>query len=232
MSFFGFPFPPGPGPAPQPNQHNLLSSTHSDTTAATPPAAGSVISAPSGAWAELPVGLEGQVLTVMAGVPEWEDASGSGIGDVTGPNGATPNSVAIYNSSTGKIIKESLVIITDAGDVFIEGNTTISGDLTVLGNTNLGNVINSTTTATGVTFTISNTFFNAVNPSVTTIVNMPGGPTTGQTHVIKDITGNAASINVTVLGNGNTIDGLASTSLVNNYEALTLLFGPSEWNLI
>ena len=61
---------------------------------------------------------------------------------------------------------------------------------------------------------------------------MPGGPTTVQTHVIKDITGNAASINVTVLGNGNTIDGLASTSLVNNYEALTLLFGPSEWNLI
>ena len=47
------------------------------------------------------------------------------VGDVTGPAGATDNAVARYDGVTGKLIQNSVVTISDAGD--IAGATTLNG---------------------------------------------------------------------------------------------------------
>ena len=49
----------------------------------------------------------------------------SGSGDVTGPASSTDNAVARFDSTTGKIIQNSVVTIGDTGDINSEGQLTI-----------------------------------------------------------------------------------------------------------
>jgi hypothetical protein len=56
---------------------------------------------------------EGQVLTRVSGVPAWSTPSGAGIGDVTGPASSTDNVLAVYNGTTGKLLKNSTVPADD-----------------------------------------------------------------------------------------------------------------------
>jgi len=59
-------------------------------------------------------GNSGQVLTTDgSGVLSWTT---NGAGDVTGPASSTDNAIARFDSTTGKIIKNSVVIIEDSGN--------------------------------------------------------------------------------------------------------------------
>lgn len=58
------------------------------------------------------------------------DITGSGTGDVIGPNGATDNAIAIYNGITGKIIKNSLVTLDNTGNIFGIHDLSTSGTIT------------------------------------------------------------------------------------------------------
>lgn len=58
--------------------------------------------------ARLAIGAEGQVLTVIAGVPVWTEK-----GDVVGPAGAEDSRIAVFDGGTGKAIKDSGYSITD-----------------------------------------------------------------------------------------------------------------------
>jgi len=358
MSFPGFPSPPSPGSPPSPSNHNLLSSTHGDTTSATPLTGDMIISATGNIWERLPVGSELEHLVIVAGIPTWTMQAGSGLGNVTGPGESTDNAIARFSGPSGMVIQDSLVIIDDMGNMSVAGNTLISGDLTVLGDiigldlsasgfvvgpasatdsavalydgatgelikdssltsngtsilipgdvsasgnlhlpATLGDILYATTldtfgilgvgaddevltlvggipawaasaggggggsgtftgdltvggdvlisgdltvlgltiqtisSGTAVSYTIGDTYYNAIT-SATTGILLPPSPVGGQQHVIKDIDGTAGTTAIIVDGNGNTIDGLSSTSLVNNYEATTLIFGPTEWNII
>jgi hypothetical protein len=178
-------------------------------------------------------------------VPIWAAAQGSGLGDVTGPSGAINNSIARFNSTTGKLIKDGgNSLLDDAGNLSLAGDALVSGDLTVLGDTNLNNVtitgvltingptIRSVASGATPTFTVnSSNYFNAVQSGVT-LVLMPASPQLGQEHVIKDIDGVAGTTSIVVNGSGNTIDGASTTTLAADYQSVTLIFGPSEWNLI
>lgn len=64
-------------------------------------------------------GAAGQYLqTNGAGAVTWATvAGGGGSGDVTGPASSTDNAVVRYDLTTGKIIQNSVVIISDAGAV-------------------------------------------------------------------------------------------------------------------
>lgn len=87
---------------------------------------------------------------------DWADAAtfraaigvGDGTGDVVGPAGATDTAVALFDTSTGKLLKNSVVLIDADGDVTgvksITGNNT---DTTILANTNGITVTNNSVDA-------------------------------------------------------------------------------------
>lgn len=65
--------------------------------------------------ARLPLGTDGQVLVVDTSTPsglKWQTA-GAGTGDVVGPASSTDNAIARFDSTTGKIIQNSGVTISD-----------------------------------------------------------------------------------------------------------------------
>jgi len=53
----------------------------------------------------LPVGTNGQVLALVGGLPAWTSVAGTG--DVIGPASATANGIALFNGTTGKLLKDS-----------------------------------------------------------------------------------------------------------------------------
>lgn len=64
-------------------------------------------------------------------------ATGSGSGDVVGPASSTDNAVARYDSTTGKLLQNSVVTIADTtGDIVTPGTIT-SGDGTIAGEAKL-----------------------------------------------------------------------------------------------
>jgi hypothetical protein len=84
----------------------------------------------------LAVGSDGQFLRANSSATngvEWSALPSSG--DVVGPSSATNNAVARFDSTTGKIIKNSTVTISDTGDISAAAGTftgvvTLSGDPT------------------------------------------------------------------------------------------------------
>lgn len=61
-------------------------------------------------------------------------------------------------------------------------------------------------------------------------VTLPLSPSTSNSYIIKDGTGDAASNNITIDGNGNTIDGQATFVINDAYGALEIIFNGTEWN--
>lgn len=88
----------------------------------------------SGILTRLGIGSDGEVLTLASGLPSWAAAGGGGgSGDVVGPSGSTNNSIAVFDSTTGKLIKEpttALTLITTASNsiYFGGGGASASGD--------------------------------------------------------------------------------------------------------
>jgi hypothetical protein len=85
------------------------------TTGATgptgPTGAASTVAGPTG-----PTGPTGAASTV-AGPTGPTGPAGSGTGDVIGPSSSTDNAVARFDSTTGKLIQNSLFIINDSGEI-------------------------------------------------------------------------------------------------------------------
>jgi hypothetical protein len=57
---------------------------------------------------------------------EWA-GGGGGSGDVVGPTGATDEAIARYDSATGKLIQNSLVLIDDSGNITLPALATFDG---------------------------------------------------------------------------------------------------------
>ena len=68
-------------------------------------------------------GLNDVVILISDGISNWElilKVSGgiAGIGDVVGPSSAVDNHIAVYDSTTGKLLKDSVsATLTDSGGV-------------------------------------------------------------------------------------------------------------------
>jgi len=86
------------------------------------------------AWTKLAAGSSGQFLrTQGAGAnPQW--ATVSGTGDVVGPASATDNAIARFDTTTGKLIQNSVVTIDDSGNIATGGSITTSTGVVVSGN--------------------------------------------------------------------------------------------------
>lgn len=94
-----------------------------------------------------PVGAtDGYVLTSDgANGTAWEPASGGGgSGDVTGPASSTDNAVARFDSTTGKIVQDSSVTVSDTGSISVAEDVYVTRDLYT-------DTVFETTAAAGVT---------------------------------------------------------------------------------
>ncbi len=83
----------------------------------------------SGTTTFLSAGTNGQVLTLASGVPSW--ANPAATGDVTGPASSTDNAIARFDSTTGKIIQNSAITLSDAGA--LQNITELNFDVTPTG---------------------------------------------------------------------------------------------------
>ena len=91
--------------------------TATSATTATNLAGGATGSLPyqsgAGATTFLAAGANGQVLTLAGGVPTW--AAEQFQGDVVGPASATDNAIARFDTTSGKLIQNSSITLSDAG---------------------------------------------------------------------------------------------------------------------
>jgi len=73
-----------------------------------------------------------------------------------------------------------------------------------------------------------------INKSIAgiTTVNLPVTPKVGQEVLVKDGKGDAKANNITILAPGKTIDGLSSVVMINNYQAYSMLYNGTEWNIV
>ena len=65
-------------------------------------------------------------MTVITATP-INPSGGGGSGDVVGPAGATDNAIARYDGATGKLIQDSLVFLSDTGDISLPAFATVDG---------------------------------------------------------------------------------------------------------
>lgn len=63
-------------------------------------------------------------------------------------------------------------------------------------------------------------------------VVLPANPQIGKLYIIKDLSGTAATDNITVTAVGQTIDGSASAIINTDYGSITLVFDGVEWSIV
>jgi hypothetical protein len=63
-------------------------------------------------------------------------------------------------------------------------------------------------------------------------LNLPATPLNGDIVTVKDAKGDANSNNITINGNGKTIDGASSSVISVNWGSITLIYNSIEWNII
>lgn len=68
-----------------------------------------IIGGSSGTPQRLAAGTNTHILTMVAGAPAWA-APGSGSGDVVGPASATADAVALFDGTTGKLLKNGVTV--------------------------------------------------------------------------------------------------------------------------
>lgn len=115
-------------------------------------------------WVAQAPGVAGQVWTTqgVGANPQWTSNAG---GDVTGPGASTDNALVRWDGVTGKLIKDSNVLLSNAGDMTFTGGTTLSVDNVAEATAGNGVVVN----------TIRNYGKSAANPAAP-------APTDGDTY--------------------------------------------------
>jgi hypothetical protein len=122
---------------------------------------------------------------------------------------------------------------TDAGAVFYLTPTTVFLGSTALTYAQLGSFITTVTPITTSYTVISTDCTIAVGAIVAPItVTLPATPSVGRVIYVKDVTGVGATQNITISGNGNTIDGSATSLISTDFGSRILEYTGTEWSLI
>ena len=127
-------------------------------------------------------------------------SSSAGSGDVVGPSSATAQAVAIYNGTTGKLIKNSTVTIADT-----TGNIVTNGDIAVNG----GDITTSSTT--GTVFNTTATTVNIGGAATTVAI----GASTGTTNINNNLTADSLSLTDASFGNAQMTRGMWAKGTLN-----------------
>ena len=141
-------------------------------------------------------------------------AAGGGGGDVAGPGSSTANAVALFDGTTGKIIKNSGLTTDGSNSLFIAGTLGVSGSFEVTGNSVLSTIIepllNSNNSGGVTTFSLTNQSIFYVNGASSNITaNFTNAQTTNNriisTTVVLSQSATARIVSAVQ------IDGVAST---------------------
>ena len=149
-------------------------------------------------------------------------------GDVVGPGSSTDNALVRFDTTTGKLVQNSVGILSDAGALSGLTDISASGSVTLSGGTANGvpylNGSKVLTTGSALTFDGTNLGIGTASPNAKLVV-------AGGSEYITNTAGNSAGIEIA--GNGNTpttnslFIGQGSTSLAFIYQRANadMLFG-------
>lgn len=109
----------------------------------------------------------------------------------------------------------------------IDGGVVKKIDPSVLGEDNNSLIISGISSAT----TLDASYYVVLGDSTGGgfIITLPASPATGQSYIIKDSGGDALSNNITVSGNGKTIDGGANATINTDYGAFEIVYDGTQW---
>jgi len=190
-------------------------STVLDQLALLTPAEGDIIFGNAvSVWDILSRGTNGQVLTLIAGIPAWEDATGGG--DVFGPASAVDNNFASFDLTTGKLIQDSG--FSSASFLQVANNLSDLGDVTTAQqnlNVEVGVDVQAYSTNldqfAGLTAVSGDIIFGNGTPEWTTLAKGADG------EVLKLVAGFPSWEAETVQTmTWNTVTGTSSATTVNN----------------
>ena len=176
---------------------------------------GDIIYSSSGTTAaRLGIGTTGQVLSVVGGIPAWSSA---GSGDVTGPASSVDGNFAVFDSTTGKIIKESAGASLSAAGVAVF-------------NTSLALGVSSTTTGQLIFRNSANAFTTTIQASTSASANAsytwPQAQGTAGQILSTDVSGNlswiAAGTGDMTLAGVQTVTGAKTFGAAGNVGKLIL----------
>ena len=139
------------------------------------------------------------------------------------------NVTTIAGGSSGQALPFSNISIS----VVSTAGFATSGTLQIVSSTGL-QVVTYTNTSGGNTFTgctTTGTGTLAVGNMVTSlfVVNLPSGPTTGDTYTIKDANGNANLSPILISGNGVNIDNAANIQVTTPFTRAVFTYNGSTW---
>ena len=93
----------------------------------------------------------------------------------------------------------------------------------------VGRVDKAITTKTANYVMFGTEYIVVMNAAAPVTVTLPSNMATGYTCNIKDISGNASTNNITIIG---TIDGVANYLLSSNYQSVELVYNGASWNVV
>lgn len=123
----------------------------------------------------------------------------------------------------------SIVTADGNGNIFSsDANVDSSGTITLPGGQVVNGVLVSSTS-----YIMQQTDWLVISTAtVARTIYLPANPDTWQYHNIKDGAGNSKARNITINGNGNTIDGNVDAIINGQYTCLSFVYNGTEWNII
>lgn len=152
--------------------------------------------------------------------------SGTGV-PVSGPGSSTDNAVARWNGTTGDLLENSVVIISDLGVITGVTGITVTGPTTMNG----AQLIKTTAPGAYPYSVLVTDFLVAVDTGAARSIVLPSTATAGQVFVVKDASGGAFANNITVTVDGGvkTIDGAANDIIAGNYDSASYYYDGTNY---
>ena len=147
-------------------------------------------------------------------------ATGVGSGDVVGPAGATANAIARYDLTTGKLIKNSAVTISDTGAITVAGAFTlpiVDGTVNQVLQTNGAGVVSWANAGSGTVTSMSIVSANGFAGTVATATSTPAVTLTTTINGYLQGNGTAISAATTSGANSLVVRDANQNALINNY---------------
>lgn len=86
-----------------------------------------IVATSTNQFVRVPIGTEGQLWSIVNGLPAWATTSTLGVGNVIGPALSTDSSVALFDGITGKLLKSPMNVKVTSGTLSLASTTISNG---------------------------------------------------------------------------------------------------------